>query len=183
MNILILFGRICIANFFVFATPIIQIVSGEKYLTPVSGFNLQGILEFLHLNNWSALGTDFLLPGLAIVLALSFIKTVFNYVFVAANRQNLLFPINLWGVIIGAVIALWAVQSYNLIGGLIAQFIMELLFVVGSVYYARKHDIMPKIFHSSHWKIHCFFIVIIGLLWISPWFINLNFLQFVAMFA
>ncbi len=183
MNILILFGRICIANFFVFATPIIHIVSGEKYLTPVSGFNLQGMMEFLQRHNWSALGTDFLLPWLAIILALSFIKTVFNYVFVAANRQNILFPINLWGVVIGASIAFWAVKSYNLIGGLVAQFVMELLFVVGSVYYARKHDIMPKIFHSSHWKMHIFFIIIIGLLWISPWFIDLNFWQFIMLFA
>ena len=183
MNLLILFGRICIANFVVFATPIIQIVSGKKYLTPVSGFNLQGMIEFLHLNNWSALGTDFLLPGLAIVLALSFIKTVFNYVFVAANRQNLLFPINLFGVVVWSIIAFWAVKSYNLIGWLIAQFIMEFLFVVGSVYYARKHNIMPKIFYSSHWKMHIFFIVIIGLLLVSPWFVLLNFWQFIAMFA
>lgn len=101
MNILILFGWICIANFVVFATPIIQVVSGKKYLTPGSGFNLQGILEFIHAGQRNTLGTDFILPGLAVILSLSFIKTVFNYVFVAANRQNILFPVNLMGVVIG----------------------------------------------------------------------------------
>lgn len=182
MNLLILFGRICIANFFVFATPIIQIVSGEKYLTPVSGFNLQGMIEFLQRNNRNELGTDFLLPGLALVLALSFIKTVFNYLFVAANRQNILFPINLRWVIIWAIIAVWAVKEYNLIGWLIAQFIMEFLFVVGSIYYARRYNIMPTLFRKSHWKMHIFFTIIIGLLWISPRFIGMSVWQFIVSF-
>ena len=100
-TILVWFGRRCAANFFIFATPIISLLSGPEYLThEVSGFNRKGIQEFLAYHPYSQIGADFLLPGLSIVLALSFIKTIFNYVFVAAKKQNVVFPINLWGVII-----------------------------------------------------------------------------------
>ena len=183
LNILILFGRICIANFFIFSTPIIKLVSGTKYLTESHGFNLQGVVTFIRQGNWDKLGTDFLLPGFAIILALSFVKTVFNYVFVAANRQNLLLPINLWWVLIGWSLAFIAVKQYNLMWWLLAQFTMELLFVVWSFYFAFKNNIVPKIFHKTHRTLHIFFIVTILFLRSSPWFVDMTTLSFLISFV
>lgn len=183
LNLLILFGRICIANFFIFSTPIISLVSGTKYLTWAGSFTLQGVISFVRQGQRDQLGSDFLLPGFAIILALSFVKTAFNYVFVAANRQNILLPINLWWVLIGGTIAVIAVKQYNLIGWLIAQFIMELLFVIGSVYFAYRHNIMPKIFYTTHRMLHIFFIVLIGFLRSSSRLSNLSTLQFLISFS
>lgn len=161
MNILILFGWICIINLSVFATPAIKTISGTKFLTPISQwFSISGIHEFFNLNNRSLLGSDFLLPGFAVILVLSFIKTVFNYVFVASNRQNTLFPINLIGVVIWSIIGLVLVIKYNLIWWLIAQFLMEAIFVIGSIIYAKKYNILPTIFWKKHIIIHIIFIIL-----------------------
>lgn len=99
------------------------------------------------------------------MLALSFIKTVFNYVFVASNRQNLLFTINLIGVLVGTIVAYIALQYYTLWGGLFAQALMEVLFVGGSWWYAKKYDITPKFFVSSQLLIHLFFVSSIVFVW------------------
>ncbi len=180
LNILILFGWICVANFFVFSTPIIRLLSGEKYLTQGNGFSFQWLKQVIYNGSRNNLGTDFILPWLGIVLALSFVKTVFNYVFVAANRQNTLFPINLFGISIGVFLALFSVYYYNLLGGIVAQLLMEVLFVAWSVYYAKRYDIMPKIsFWRQRW-VHVFFIVLIGLLRWRGWGNNLTTLQVIV---
>ena len=183
LNLLILFGRICIANFFIFSTPIINLVSGKKYLTWAGSFNLEGVLSFIHQGQRDQLGTDFLLPGFAIILALSFVKTVFNYVFVAANRQNLLLPINLWWVIIGGSLAFIAVNQYNLIWWLIAQFIMELLFVVWSIYFAHRNNIVPKMFYKAHRTLHIFFLTVIGVLRSSSRLTDISTINFLISFT
>jgi len=61
-----------------FKTQIIYFIAGEKYLTSTK-----------------MIGSDFLLPFLAVVLFLSFIKQVFNYVLVSFDKQNKLLIVNL----------------------------------------------------------------------------------------
>ena len=157
-TILVWFGRWCAANFFIFSTPIISFLSGKEYLTQwVSGFNLKWIQEFLSNHQRSLIGADFILPWLSIVLALSFIKTIFNYVFVAAKKQNILFPINLRGVTIWWVVAYFMVKEYALIGWLFSQLLMEVIFLWGSLLYAKKLNILPTVFKKDHLKIHLFF--------------------------
>jgi hypothetical protein len=56
------------------------------------------------------------LPFLGLVLVLGFIKQVYNYVFVAMEQQNRLFLINLIGVVLGAVVGIYLIPSYGLLG-------------------------------------------------------------------
>lgn len=49
------------------------------------------------------------------VLALSFIKQVYNYLFVALEKQNILFGINLTGVLIGAGVGLFLIPQWGVV--------------------------------------------------------------------
>jgi O-antigen/teichoic acid export membrane protein len=88
-------------------------------------------------------GANHILPFLGIVLALSFIKQVYNYLFVAEEKQNLLFWINLVGVIIGLAIGLWTIPHYGILGGIVTQLTLEITFVIGSIYTAHRQNITP----------------------------------------
>lgn len=178
LTILIFFGRLCIANFFIFATPIIKLVSGSKYLTPGVGFNRYGVQTLIQTWSRNTIWTDFVVPGLALVLALSFVKTVFNYLFVAADRQNILFPINLIGVVIGGWVAFFIVWKYNIIGWILAQILMEILFVVGSFAYAKKFDIVPRLYRRNNLLVSVFFILVISILLSTNYFSTLNTVPF-----
>jgi hypothetical protein len=70
-----------------------------------------------------------LLPWFGIVLVLNFIKQVMNYVFVSTELHNKLLRVNGMGVCIGTSIG-WGLIVYgNIVGGLVTQIILELLFV------------------------------------------------------
>ena len=182
INILIRFGRICISNFFVFSSSIISFVSWKEYLTSHSPFNTQWVYNLitwrLYNNEHITIWADYIIPGLSIVLAMSFIKTIFNYVFVAAKKQNVLFPINLRWVTIGWLIAYFAVQYYNIIGWLFAQILMEAMFLWGALIYAKKHNILPTIFYKDHLTLHIFFIIITTIGSSIIWFDYTNFMHF-----
>ncbi|USN54765.1 MAG: hypothetical protein H6765_09915 [Candidatus Peribacteria bacterium] len=90
-------------------------------------------------------GSDTLLPYLALILTLSFVKQVFNYIFVSTDLQNKLLGINLFGVIVGASIGIPLILKYQLVGGIIAQGIFELLFVLGALWVAYKHNSLPHV--------------------------------------
>jgi O-antigen/teichoic acid export membrane protein len=152
MMIMVWMGMVCVSSFIIFAPHIIYFVSGDKYLTTGFQFTWAGVQTIFanpSILTHATIGADIVLPVLAIVLSLSFVKTVFNYVFVAAKKQNLLFPINLIGVIIGGVAAFVLVYHYTIVGGMVAQLFMELLFVIGSWFYARKYRILPVISWSD----------------------------------
>jgi len=119
---------IIFVNFFLFKTELITLIWGTEYL----GNNLS--------NPWS----NTILPFLAIVLRLSFIKQTFNYIFVAAEKHNLLFKINLTWVIIWLWIWLYLIPKYNIIGGIITQVLLEVLFVWWAVFIALKHKLLPQ---------------------------------------
>jgi len=94
-------------------------------------------------------GSNQILPFLGIVLALSFIKQVFNYLFVAEEKQNVLLFINLIGVIVWLSIGLWAIPHYGIIGGIATQLTLEIAFVIGSIITAYRHNIVPYIHRKS----------------------------------
>lgn len=127
-----LIWSVVIVNFWIFHTEIIRLIWWTKYLSTSSA-------------RWS----DMLLPFLAVVLTLSFIKQVLNYLFVSVNRQNVLLWINLIGVIIGVSIWLPLIQKYNLFGWIATQLLLEICFTTWSLLMAAKRKILPKInWHS-----------------------------------
>jgi len=116
-------------NFLLFNTEIIGIISSNTFL-------------------WTWLsnpGTNTILPFLSIVLRLSFIKQVFNYLFVATDRQNLLLRINLIGVTFGISLWLYLIPKYNIVWWIITQITLEFLFVIGALFVAFKQKIFPII--------------------------------------
>lgn len=132
-------GVIIAINFIVFSREIIRIVSSREFL---------GTRESL-----ASRGSNQILPFLGIVLVLSFIKQVFNYLFVATDKQNLLFKINLIGVIVGVTIGLLVLPKRNLLGGIITQIVIELMFTSGAILMARKQKLTPLLQKTPFWKL------------------------------
>ena len=114
-------------NFAVFATPIIKFIAGPKFL---------GTYENA-LQRWS----DQVLPFLGIVLLASFIKQVYNYLFVAVEKQNFLLRINLFGVIIGTTIGVPMIQKRWLAWGAATQLMIEMMFMLWWFWIAQTHNI------------------------------------------
>jgi len=149
MTFIIWIWMVFLINFDIFDKSIIYFVAWEKYLT-----------------TWSQIWADYILPFLAFVLLLSFIKQIFNYLFVATDLQNKLFNINLFGVLIWVSVWLPFIIKYNLIWWIITQTLLEILFVIWAIFISYKNKVFPKI----EWKY--FFIIIwtmICILWL--WYI------------
>ncbi len=94
-------GIIIAVNFWVFAEDIILFVSSKSFV-----------------GTWESMmnrGSNQVLPFLGIVLVLSFIKQVYNYLFVALEKQNILFGINLIGVLIGAGVGLFLIPKWGIV--------------------------------------------------------------------
>ena len=129
--LLMLVIRISIAiavNFVRFSHPIIEFLWGKNFLA----------------HNGS-IGSDTILPRLWIVLILSFIKQVYNYIFVSLHLQNKLFWSNLFGVVVGMIIGLPLIYQTGLHGGIITQILLELGFAVGSIFIAWKYKVLPHV--------------------------------------
>ena len=146
------FGFLMLFNFILFKTQIVSLIAWHKYLT------------YAH-----HIGSDFILPFLAIVLFLSFIKQVFNYVLVSFEKQNKLFYINLFGVSIWVAIWLFLIPKYNIYWWIIIQIVLELLFVLWVVYVAYKNNILPIINKKL-----LFLVTLSGILAIGVWYIILQ---------
>lgn len=137
------------SNFMIFSSHIIHFISGAKYLSTTGWIRSLSGMKLLSTSPdvlapgviWS----DLVLACLWIVLILTFVNTVFNYVFVATGKQKSLFPINALSTIVGWVISLIAVYYYSILGGIVAMILMECLFVIGSLWSAHKHRIMPTV--------------------------------------
>lgn len=54
------------------------------------------------------------MPFLGIVLLFSFVKQVYNYIFVATENQNVLLGVNGVGVAVGIVVGLCTIPSFGL---------------------------------------------------------------------
>ncbi len=133
MNLSIWIGGLILANFTLFSSNAIQLIWGTKYLEAMI---------------WT-IGSDTILPYLGIILLLSFIKQVFNYIFISTNIHNKLLKINLFGVVIGTILGLVLIPKrwlgLGLVGGVITQGVLEILFVLGAIYIAWKHNKLPTI--------------------------------------
>lgn len=131
-------GTLFFFNFLIFKQNIIYFISGKTYLS-----------EFL--TNWY--GADFLLPFLAWILLLSFVKQIFNYIFVSTDLQNKLLKINFFGVMVWSIIWVPLILKYNLIWWIITQSLLEILFVWWAIFIAYKNNVLPKINYKSWWII------------------------------
>lgn len=101
---------------------------------------------------WTSLSNPWantILPFLAIVLFFSFIKQIFNYIFVAHEKQNKLLWINLFGIIIGLSLWLYLIPNFQIAWWIITQVLLELLFVSWAIYIAYKQKLLPKIERSK----------------------------------
>ena len=128
LSLVVIVWFFVIANFLIFAPHVINFLWGSEFLTTTS-----------------QIGSDWILPFLGIVITLSFIKQVFNYLFVSTDLHNKLLWINLFGVVVWVSIWVPLILRYQLIGGIITQILLEVLFVVGAVYVAHKHNMLPRI--------------------------------------
>ena len=91
-----------------------------------------------------------ILPFLGIVLFFSFIKQIFNYLFVSLEKQNVLFTINLTWVLLWVLVALFVIPKWNLLGWVITQVLIETIFMVGAMIVAWKMKVFPK-FQKKAW--------------------------------
>lgn len=129
MSLVIWIWSILIINMILFKNEIIYIVSWSDFIW--TGLS----------NPWA----NTILPFLWIVLFFSFIKQVFNYIFVANNKQNKLLKINLVWVIIWISIWIYLIPNYKIQWWIITQILLEVLFVLWALYIAYKNKVLPKI--------------------------------------
>jgi len=143
----------CIAiNFWIFSNQIIKFVWWEKFIWSFDNIQLW----------WS----NQILPFLGVVLFFSFIKQVYNYLFVTVDKQNVLLGINGIGVIIWVSLWVFVIPKRGLAGWVLTQLIIEFLFMFWAIIVAHKNNISPikNLSHTS--KIRWIFL----LLWIF-WFL------------
>lgn len=129
MTMIVWIGSILLLNFFLFSDQIIYIVSGPEFIW----------------TSFSQAWANTILPFLWIVLFLSFIKQVFNYIFVAHEKQNKLLGINLFWVILGLSAAIYLIPKYQIAWWIMTQLFLEIMFVAGSLFIATKNKLLPKI--------------------------------------
>jgi O-antigen/teichoic acid export membrane protein len=79
------------------------------------------------------------------VLVLSFIKQVYNYLFVAVDEQNILFKNNVIGVILGVILGLIVIPKRNLLGGVITQIFIEIVYTFGAMRIAHRRKLTPTV--------------------------------------
>jgi hypothetical protein len=107
-------------------------------------------------------GSDTLLPFMGIMITLSFLKQVHNYLFISTNNQNKLLWVNIIWVIIWLGFATRAMPRYNLMWGMASQIIMEVIYFGGAVYIARHNKVQLII---NYW-IMSVCVLIIWIVWI-----------------
>ncbi len=122
-------GALVAINFRLFADQIILVVSGKAFL-----WSFQSLAS-----RWS----NQVLPFLGIVLLRSFVKQVYNYLFVAVEKQNVLLPINLIGVLIGIPLWIRLIPKYWLFWWAITQMAIELLFMLWAIRIAKRRHVQP----------------------------------------
>ena len=109
-----------------------------------------------------------ILPFLGIVLFFSFIKQIFNYLFVSLEKQNVLFKINLTWVIVWVLVALFAIPKWNLLWWIIVQVLIETIFMVGAMIVAWNLKVFPKFQKKAWFQI----LWILAIMLVSGFFIN-----------
>jgi O-antigen/teichoic acid export membrane protein len=137
MNLMIRIGTIIAINFRIFADMIIKITSNKNFMWSFGNSE----------NRWS----NQILPFLGIVLALSFVKQVYNYIFVANEKQNVLLFINGFWVLVWIALWLYMIPDWRfslwraLLGAIITQITMEALFMIWAIRTGHRKWISPII--------------------------------------
>lgn len=130
-------GALITINFAVFPEYVIQIVSWKAFMWSFVGIRNRG--------------SDQVLPFLWIVLGMSFIKQVYNYLFVAVWKQNVLLPINLIWVVLGVGLGIRVIPRYGLLGWVITQLFIEFMFMVWAMCVAYRKKVSPIISWKKIW--------------------------------
>jgi O-antigen/teichoic acid export membrane protein len=149
-------GWIIAINFWVFNRDVILFVSSRDFI-----------------GSWESLATwwsNQILPFLWIVLFFSFIKQIFNYLFVSLEKQNVLFRINLTWVVVWILVALFVIPKWNLLWWVIVQLLIETIFMVWAMIVAGKLKVFPK-FQKKAWLelLWILAIMLIGWFFINNW--------------
>ncbi len=138
--LVILIWWFVIANFILYWPHVIHFLWWPEYLTTSEKI-------------WS----DYILPFLWWVITLSFIKQVYNYLFVSTKLHNTLLWINLFGVTIWVIIWIPLLLKFQLRWGVITQVLLELLFVLWAIYIALRNNVLlslkDKITKKMLWKL------------------------------
>ena len=135
MNLMIRIGWVFAVNFRIFAKMIILVCSNKNFLWSYSSIY----------SRWS----DQLMPLLGIVLLFSFVKQVYNYVFVATGKQNVLLGVNGIGVLIWIFLWLYLIPNRSftlgrgLFGAIITQLIMEFIFMSLAIRVGIRKAVTP----------------------------------------
>ena len=157
-------GWLITINFWLFADQIILIVSWKAFLGSFAPLTAR----------WS----NQILPFLGVVLLRSFIKQVYNYLFVAVEKQNVLLPINLIWVLIGIPLWIRMIPQYWLFGWVVTQLAIELLFMLGAVRVGKRKKVQP-IFSLKIWWMLTLILVGMSVLWYGiTYFLHINILRF-----
>ena len=153
-TLMLRFGLLVSTNFLFFGHNIIYLMWRTQYLS-----------EFVWWR-WS----DTLLPYMGIMILLSFLKQVHNYLFISTDHQNKLFGVNIIWVVIWVIVWIYMIPRYSLIGWIVTQLVMEAIYFVGAVYISYKNHIM--LIRNQKITVVLVWIVI---LWWAIWyqFINL----------
>ena len=147
-------GWIIAIDFWVFNRDIILFVSSGEFIWSRES-----------LSTW---WSNQILPFLGIVLFFSFIKQIFNYLFVSLEKQNVLFRINLTWVIVGILTALFVIPRWNLLWWIIVQVLIETIFMVGAMIVAWKMKVFPKFQKKPVLEL----LWILAIMWVMWIFIN-----------
>lgn len=141
-------GGIVAINFWIFADWIIRFVSGKGFLWVASSIR----------DRWS----DQVLPFLGIVLRWSFIKQVYNYLFVSVDKQNTLLPINLVWVLVWIPVWIIIIPKYGLLWWIITQGLIEFLFMSGAIWIAKRKKVQPIITWNRFFSLISILVVFAG---------------------
>ena len=161
-NLLTLVGRIgwiIAINFWVFNRDVILFVSSKEFIWSWDSLSMW----------WS----NQILPFLWMVLFFSFIKQIFNYLFVSLEKQNVLFKINLTWVIIWVLTALFVIPKRNLLWWVIVQLLIETIFMIGAMIVAWRMKVFPKFQKKSGTQLLWILIVmLVAWFFINSWLNN-----------
>ena len=138
MSLLLWIGGLVVVNFLVWREHIIYFIAKQEYLT-----------RFLSSQAWEfTIWSDWILPFLGVVITMSFVKQVFNYIFVSTGHQNKLLSVNAWWLIVGLWIGFGFIMTQNLIGWVITQTVLEALYLIGAWIVAYRAGVIPPL----RWK-------------------------------
>lgn len=162
-------GWIVALNFRIFSDWIIRFVSGKAFIWTFESFQAR----------WS----NQVLPFLWVVLFRSFIKQVYNYLFVAVEKQNVLLPINFVGVVLGVVVWLIVIPAYGLVWWVITQMFIELLFMLWAIWVGRRKKVYP-LFAFKNIAILTSILLGFGVIWFFlDYYVTMNLLWFIILLA